>query len=372
MIQYKVLAKDEIGDVAVKEQGCRFGKSFINVDAGESPVLFVRTKDQKKVAAVIVHESGAAFASVTQRYLDEMGKSLSAMGYDMKSTETCLVGGNDRAAWKVRKLRDIVSSYGLTPKELDINGDFYRKINFDLKSGTVSIFREKPDHNAWNPSSATLSLDDGKQVFSKSQTGGIVANVTLFFREKLTFTALRERIVPEHLSLTPNKTLKIWCASCSNGSEAYSYAMYAHRLLTRARAKCGLAVFGTDINAGMIEEAKIGAYDLSKSDIEKYRAYFEEYGKVDGTMVTFGDKIKQFIRFRTFDITNRPCKQRFRFIVCANVFQYYKEDAREVFLTNFASVAQRPGYVFVGPVKPQILDSLDLNMLSKYQIIRVQ
>ncbi|MCP4646994.1 MAG: hypothetical protein GY852_04555 [bacterium] len=93
-------------------------------------------------------------------------------------------------------------------------------------------------------------------MFSGGQTGCVVANATRFFREKITFKALREVIIPEHHAFSPKEPLKIWCTSCSNGSEVYSYAMYAHRLLVRAGAKCGFAVLGTDINASMVEEAE--------------------------------------------------------------------------------------------------------------------
>ncbi len=370
MIQQKLLSKDEIGPVTLNAQGCRFGTTDIKVDAGESPVLFVRTQDLQKVAAILVDESGSAFAHTTQKYLDEMKRRFAAMGYDMSSIEACLVGGSNNATWKIKKWKDVAKAFNLHPKEIDINGDFYRKMSFNLKSGTVSIFREKHDQNAWNPASASLSMNDGKHVFSKSQTGGIVANATCFFREKRTFTAMRELIMPEHLSMTPDEPFKIWCASCSNGAEAYSYTMYTHRLLIRTRAKCALAVFGTDINAGMIEHAQAGEYDLSKADIDKYRAYFEKYGTVDDTIVKFGRQIKQFVKFRTFDISKQPRKQTFRMIICANVFQYYKDDAREAFLKNFVSVIQRPGYIFVGPVNPQITDRLGLEKLTKYGMLR--
>ncbi len=372
MIRTQILTNDEIGQATMKEQGCRSsGKTGITVDAGESPVLFLRTKDARHVSAVMVHESDS-FATKIRVNLELVIRRLTSMGYEASACEACLVGGNQNSEWKVNKWRDISKSHGLFPKEFDLNGEYYRKIRFDLKNGVLSIFREKLNEDAWNPASATLSFNEGTRIFGGRQIGSVVANATRFFREKLTFKALREIIVPEHLSLLPKEPLKIWCTSCSNGSEVYSYAMYTHRLLVRAGAKCGFVVLGTDINSSMIEEANAGEYDISDNDVKKYRAYFEEYGNIeDGTLVKFGNQIRRFVSFKTFDISNQPRHHKFHFIICANVFQYYKKDAREHFLKNFVNSSRRPGYIFVGPISNRIVEQFGLEKLIRYNVLRV-
>jgi chemotaxis methyl-accepting protein methylase len=177
--------------------------------------------------------------------------------------------------------------------------------------------------------------------------------------------------VPEHLRLAPNEPLTVWCAACSNGVEAYSYAMYIHRLLTRIKADLSFKVFGTDINQQLIETAKKGEYEISKGDLRDYSAYFKRYGELDGDKIRFGDEIRRHLSFRTFDIRSRPRKHRFNVIICANVFQYYKDEAREHFLKNFVDVSKLPGYIFVGPMSPEAIDRFGLTNLLKYKMLRM-
>jgi chemotaxis methyl-accepting protein methylase len=175
-----------------------------------------------------------------------------------------------------------------------------------------------------------------------------------------------------HLGETPDEPFLFWSAACSTGAEAYSYAMYIHRLLARAKATCPFHVFATDINQKLIESAKVGEYKVSQSDRDDYRAYFERYGTLSGDKVRFGKEIQKFISFSAFDLKRTPRKKGFRMLVCANVFQYYDDDARVHFMENFMSAVARPGYIFVGPLKDHIVQRLGLTKLTRYKMFLVE
>ena len=92
----------------------------------------------------------------------------------------------------------------------------------------------------------------------------ISTNHTYFFRENDHFQVLRERILPETLAGIPGgdlKELKIWCAGCSSGEEAYTLAI---ELLDFARSvNSGLdsrIILATDISLTALEAAAKGEY----------------------------------------------------------------------------------------------------------------
>jgi chemotaxis protein methyltransferase CheR len=63
--------------------------------------------------------------------------------------------------------------------------------------------------------------------------------------------------------------IKIWSAGCSSGEEAYSLAI----LMKEAGLKHKAFIYGTDINAEMLNHAKKGIYSLRniKSYAENYK-----------------------------------------------------------------------------------------------------
>ncbi len=370
MIRYKPLATDNIKTSASKGSNILLGSTSISADIGPNPALVLRSTDGKMGAVMFVDETGADFGKSAKETLSKCLVKLKTGGCEKGSLEGAVVGGSDSAQWKIPRLTQIIKAESITLKEYDLNGSYYRKIYFEPRVGTLSVFKEEINPNHCNPASANLSLEDGARGFKEGQASGVVANATRFFRQKTTFTALRELIVPEHLQLTPNEPLNVWCAACSNGVEAYSYAMYIHRLLTRAKANLSFKVFGTDINQHLVETAEHGEYEVSDGDLRDYRPYFERYGKLDGNRLRFGDEIRRYLNFRTFNIKNRPRKRRFHMIICANVFQYYQDDAREHFLKNFVDASTRPGYIFVGPMSPETIRRLGLSNLVKYKILR--
>ncbi|MBI5636512.1 MAG: hypothetical protein HZA03_00930 [Nitrospinae bacterium] len=342
------------------------------MDIGQNPVLLLRAADGSLGAAISSNGSANGYTHTVSGLLNSALERFSRGGFSAASLEAVLLGGADNSRWKWDRMLAIARKASLNLKRHDEGGLYYREVHFDPKAGHAAVFRKKANPHDWNPASARLSLESGTKGFSEGHAGGVVANATRFFREKTTFTALREVVIPRHLAETPDEPFLFWSAACSGGAEAYSYAMYIHRTLARLKAACPFKVFATDINQKLVEGAKIGEYKAGKNDLRDYRAYFQRYGALDGDTMRFGKEIQRFISFNTFDLKRKPRKKGFRMVVCANVFQYYDDEARTHFLENFISAAARPGYIFVGPVKEHIVRTLGLGKLAKYKMLLVE
>lgn len=369
MLHFKLLSEKEHLPATCKGTGAWFSSKPMNVDIGQNPVLLLRAADGSLGAAISSNDSANAYKQVVIDLVENALGRFSREGHPAASLEAAMLGGADNSRWKWDRMLEITRKDLSDLKKFDEGGLYYRTINFDPKSGLAAVSRKKADPHDWNPASANLSLESGTKGFSEGHAGGVVANATRFFRQKSTFTALREIVIPTHLAETPNEPFLFWSAACSGGAEAYSYAMYIHRTLSRANATCPFKVFATDINQKLIESAKIGVYKTNKSDIADYKAYFQRYGTLDGETVRFGKEIQRYISFSAFDLKQKPRKKGFRMVVCANVFQYYDDEARMHFLENFISSVTRPGYLFVGPVREPIIRALGLKKLNKYKML---
>ncbi|MDH5756831.1 MAG: hypothetical protein OEZ55_09205 [Nitrospinota bacterium] len=356
----------------LKCPGWRVSPRNLSMDTGQNPLILLRASDGSLGGMVCVADTGYHYTGLAKEQLGLAMDSFANRGWGAKEVECAIVGGSDSAKWKISKLINITRAQGLSASQLDINGQFYRKIYFDPAKGMATIYREEANPDHWNPAKANLSLEDSSRAFSDGQAGGVVANATRFFRDKNILAALDELIIPEHLEKNASRPLHVWSSACSNGAETYSLAMFIHRKLGELGAKTPFMVFGTDINSHLVETAKSGRYQLIKSDLSNWRPYFERYGQLDGGDVVFGAEIRHHVSFRVFDLKNRPRKYTFKMIVCANVFQYYSNEARRFFLENFISVTQKPGYIYVGHASDDMIDGLDLIRDPKYKLLMLK
>src|SRR5882672_2540005 len=84
---------------------------------------------------------------------------------------------------------------------------------------------------------------------------------TYFFRERKTFDALAQRILPELIRLRRGREprLRLWSAACSTGEEPYSLAILVRQLLPDWR-DWHVTILATDINERFLRKAVAGVY----------------------------------------------------------------------------------------------------------------
>jgi chemotaxis protein methyltransferase CheR len=84
---------------------------------------------------------------------------------------------------------------------------------------------------------------------------------TYFFRERKTFDALAEHILPELLRHRRGggQRLRLWSAACSTGEEAYSLAILVQQVLPDWR-DWDVTILATDINERSLQKAIAGVY----------------------------------------------------------------------------------------------------------------
>ncbi|OUM96783.1 MAG: chemotaxis protein CheR [Thermobacillus sp. ZCTH02-B1] len=166
-------------------------------------------------------------------------------------------------------------------------------------------------------------------------------NVSEFWRNANRWAALEQRFLPEMLKA--GGTLRIWSAACSTGEEPYTIAMILDRLGALARAD----ILATDIDANVIEKAKIGLYpDRSLREVpsDYRRLYFTE--AEGGWRVS--DKLIRAVRFRRHNLLHDPFGSDYDLIICRNVLIYFTEDAKHELYHKFARALRPGGLLFVG------------------------
>lgn len=194
----------------------------------------------------------------------------------------------------------------------------------------------------------------------------ITTRETYFFRMPAHFQILRETVLPELInregaacmrSLSQGKQLRMrlraWSAGCATGQETYSLAMQVLDSIRYAKA-WDIEVLGTDINADVLELARVGRYDrlrMGKTPVEFMERYFIPCPDA-GEEVLVSDEVKALTRFQALNLRNLSetdsFKNLFDIIFCRNVMIYFDLPAQQRLVEALTACLKPGGYLFTG------------------------
>ena len=177
----------------------------------------------------------------------------------------------------------------------------------------------------------------------------MTTNETSFFRDRAPFDEFRNNFLPRLMAARDHEhRLRIWCAACSTGQEAYSLAM---ALDQEARALRGWTVdiLATDVSRAAIQAARAGVYSqfevqrgLSTTDLLRYFTRQDESWRVN-------EHIRARIVFREFNLmSDFAALGKFDVVFCRNVLLYFDPETKRSVLSRIGSVLESDGYLFLG------------------------
>jgi len=181
---------------------------------------------------------------------------------------------------------------------------------------------------------------------------------TYFFREPRSLDAFEQHILPALLQARANgaRRLRIWCAGCCTGEEAYSIAMLLDRLIPEHEA-WHVTLLATDINPAFLRKAAEGEYgDWSfRATPDWIRArYFKR--KRDGRYVLH-PRIRNKVTFSCLNLAEDVYPSlsnntnAMDVIFCRNVLMYFTaERARAVVEQLYRSLVDG-GWLIVSPAE---------------------
>ncbi|QNL18086.1 protein-glutamate O-methyltransferase CheR [Hyphobacterium sp. CCMP332] len=172
---------------------------------------------------------------------------------------------------------------------------------------------------------------------------------TWFFRDPAPLDHFMADILPVLARVKARKApIRILCAGCGTGQEAWSLAI----LLEEQKARLGamdIEIVGTDISRRAIERAQSAAYSQFEVQrglsIHRLIEHFEPHGQ----QWVLKDSIKRWVRFERGNIL-RPSEGlgTFDIIFCRNVLSGLTLDARRHSLRMISELSGPAGYLVLG------------------------
>jgi chemotaxis protein methyltransferase CheR len=181
----------------------------------------------------------------------------------------------------------------------------------------------------------------------------ISTNHTYFNREKDHFDYLLQTTLPAvtaALEKANRRDLRIWCAGCSSGEEAYMLLILLQEFFGSSYSRWQAGLLATDISQRALAAAQAGVYSedrLAALPADWRRKYFRQVGPGQFQAI---EALRKEATIRRFNLMNArfPFKQPFQIIFCRNVMIYFDAPTRDALIGKFHRALEPGGYLFIG------------------------
>jgi chemotaxis protein methyltransferase CheR len=171
------------------------------------------------------------------------------------------------------------------------------------------------------------------------------------FREFEQLAGFADVCLPELVTAklkTSDRRIRIWCAGCSSGEEAYSLAIIVREVFPDSK-NWDVRITATDIDENMLQLARNAVYgDRSVKGVP------DAYSKHLVPSVT-GFKIHPDTarlvypeKLNLNDPQQMKAMRSYDFIFCRNVLIYFDDESRRTVVNHFYDSLNSKGYIFLG------------------------
>ena len=187
-----------------------------------------------------------------------------------------------------------------------------------------------------------------------SLVDALLSNETSFFRGREVFRHLREKVLPELARARKGSRVRVLCAGCSTGQEAYSLAM----MLEQAPELTGgvpVEILGVDISDRCLERARQGLFTQFEVQRGLPIRMLMQYFTQQDEHWRLSELIRSRVSFRKQNLL-QPMSElgQFDLVLCRNVVSSFKpEIAREV-INRVSLQVNSDGYLLFGEAEEMV------------------
>lgn len=178
----------------------------------------------------------------------------------------------------------------------------------------------------------------------------LLIGVTSFFRDKEPFQTLEEYVIPKLFEgKSAGAAVRVWCAGCSTGEEAYSIAILLQEHMDKLKESYNVQVFATDLDSRAIATARVGCYPASiVADISPRRLARFFVAEDDARMYRIHKSIRNMLVFSKQDVIRDPPFSKLDMISCRNLLIYLTGELQRKLFPVFHYTLNPGGILFLG------------------------
>lgn len=261
----------------------------------------------------------------------------------------------NREEMTLKQLEEDVVGFGRIAELLRRDAGINLSLSAKNKTLLASrMFKIMPQLGLQSYQDLYLALNSGQQQIREAFISAITTNTTHFFREPAHFSALGSLVceLRNRQDIKRSREIRIWCAACSTGEEAYSIAMIARKHLP-VTDNWKIRILASDIDREVLSVAARGVYPATALDSvpQDCRQQFFDRGTGNSAeFVRVKREIRDLVTFAQFNLmtTSYPFQGKFDIIFCRNVMIYFDRPEIHMTLEKLTSVLAVGGFLFLG------------------------
>ena len=176
----------------------------------------------------------------------------------------------------------------------------------------------------------------------------ILINVTGFFRDDTLWEHLRTEVVPQLLAVrAASDPIRVWCAGCATGQEAYSLAIVLAEAMGDGAFRERVKLYATDLDEAALATARQGIYeesDVAALPPELVERYFER----DANRYVFRKDLRRLLIFGRNDLMQDAPISRIDLLTCRNTLMYFDASTQARVLTRLQFALNEGGVLVLG------------------------
>jgi two-component system, chemotaxis family, CheB/CheR fusion protein len=176
----------------------------------------------------------------------------------------------------------------------------------------------------------------------------ILINVTSFFRDAPAWKLLAEEVLPGVVERKARADpIRVWCAGCASGEEAYTTAMVLAELVGADAFRERVKIYGTDIDEDAVTSARHGGYD-EKALADVPSELVDRYFETSDSRKVFRPDLRRSVIFGRNDLVQDAPISRVDLLVCRNTLMYFTAETQSNILRRFHFALNDDGVLFIG------------------------
>jgi two-component system, chemotaxis family, CheB/CheR fusion protein len=176
----------------------------------------------------------------------------------------------------------------------------------------------------------------------------LLINVTAFFREPKAWQHLQESALPPVLEQRrDDEPIRVWCAGCASGEEAYSTAIVLAELLGDQAYRERVKIYGTDLDDAALTVARQAVY--SGKELESVpEPLRDRYFKPADRKFAFRQDLRRNVIFGRNNLLQDAPISSLDLLVCRNTLMYFTAETQARILRNFHFALRSGGVLMLG------------------------
>jgi len=179
----------------------------------------------------------------------------------------------------------------------------------------------------------------------------ITTNETYMFREFEQLAGFADVCLPELVAAkqkTTDRRIRIWCAGCSSGEEAYTLAIIIREVFPDSR-NWDIKIVATDIDENVLKLARNAVY--GERSVKGVPTVYSKHLIPSVTGFRINPETASLVRVEKLNLHDAKQMKAMRgydFVFCRNVLIYFDDESRRSVVNHFYDSLNPKGYIFLG------------------------